>query len=249
MAIQTGLEKGEERRQRLIEMLRVEPDEVACQRCLSQLDEYVTAQLSGEDVRTRFPAVALHLDACTECAGAFYRLYEVAAAEAMDLLPEPLRGIKPNLSFLASKRHNSPAPTLAERLRSALRRTANGLSLQLSADLVALLRPQPAAGAARTPADGERYEEVLLVLEPEDVLRPDLPLTLLAYRDAQRPAECLVEVVVEQPARPWPALAGIKVALTAEASRHATTTDAWGVAAFEGIPVASLAHLLVEVML
>ncbi|MCI0441323.1 MAG: hypothetical protein L0177_19655, partial [Chloroflexi bacterium] len=132
MAVTSGSGNGEDRRARLVKALLFQPDHAACQACLDRLDEYVAAQLAGVDYRARFPEVALHLDACLDCAGAYARLYELELAIAEDRLPQPGRWPSPDLSFLHS------GAGLMERLREAIRRVGDRLTLQLSADLLPL---------------------------------------------------------------------------------------------------------------
>lgn len=242
-----------------MKVLRFEPDDVACQTCLSRLDEYVASQLVGEDYVTHFPDVAMHLDACPNCADAYARVYELTLAEAADRLPQPDHLPDPDLSFLLPGAMDSLSPAalraglrfkaLAERLQAAFSRTGDRLTLQLSTELVQLLQPSPAVAQVRAPADAERYDKVLLTLEPDEALLPDLPVTLVAYRDAHRPELCLVEAVVEPPGRSWPELEGIVVALIVAGGRREAMTDAWGLAAFEGIHVAQLAELILEIEL
>lgn len=259
MAMQAGLGNTEERRARLVQALRTAPDDAACQACLSSLDEYVTAQLAGQDYMARFPDVAMHLDVCLDCAGAYARLYELEIAEAADRLPQPDRVSDPDLSFLlpgaagpmspAALRARLRAAMLTDRLRAALRRIGDRLTLQLSVDLLEFMRPAPAMMSVRAPAAGERYAEVVLILEPDETLRPDLPITVTAYRDSQRPDECLVEVVVQPPGRNWPDLDGNTVVLIVAGERREATTDAWGLASFTDISITHLADLTVEVTL
>ena len=259
MATQAGLGNAEERRARLAQALQTAPDDAACQACLSRLDEYVAAQLAGQDYVARFPDVAMHLDACLDCAGAYARLYELEIAEVANRLPQPDRVRDPDLSFLlpgaagpmspAALRARLRAAMLTDRLRAALRRIGDRLTLQLSADLLELMRPAPVATPLRAPAAGERYAEVVLALEPDETLRSDLPITMTAYRDSQRPDECLVEVVVEPPGRSWPDLDGNTVVLIAAGERREATTDAWGLVSFAGVSIARLADLTVEVTL
>jgi hypothetical protein len=60
-----------ERRLLLARALLFVRDEQSCRACLRQLDDYVPAQLVGEEYRSRFPDVGVHLDACPECAEAY----------------------------------------------------------------------------------------------------------------------------------------------------------------------------------
>lgn len=240
-----SLGNADQRRALLARALQARPDEAECQRCLNQLDDYVAAQLAGDDEAARFPEVAFHLDACVECAGAYARLYELALAEAANQLPQPDRAPAPDLSFLRP----SPLTALAEKIRSAVRRAGERFTLQLSADLLPLLRPAPVFAPVRARTAEERYAEVLLTLEPDETLRRDLPFALVAYRDAQQPDLCLLEITVQPLGQSWPDLAGIGVAITIAGQRREAVTDAWGLASLEGVPVAALPELLVEVVM
>ncbi len=244
---------------RLIRALRSKPDDEACQACLSQLDEYIAAQLAGEDYAARFANVAAHLDACLDCAGAYARLYELELADATNRLPQPDQLPDPDLGFLRHAVAEPFSPTmrqdllkpadLAEQLQNAIRRTGERLTLQLSNDLLALLRPSPTALLTRAPADTERYGEQLLNLEPAMVPDLDIPITVTAYRDAHQPEMCLVEAVVEPAGRSWPDLGGIRVTLLLAGEKRQATTDAWGVASFEGVRINKLAEMTFEVTL
>jgi hypothetical protein len=244
---------------RLIRALRSKPDDEACQACLGQLDEYIAAQLAGEDYVARFANVAVHLDACPDCAGAYARLYELERAETVNGLPQPDQLPDPDLGFLrhpaeeplspTTRQASLKAPDLAQQLRHAIRRPGERLTLQLSADLLALLRPSPTALLTRAPADTERYGEILLSLEPAMVPDLDIPLTLTAYRDAHQPEMCLVEAVVEPAGRSWPDLSGIQVTLHLAGEKREAITDAWGVASFEGVRINDLAGMALEVTL
>jgi hypothetical protein len=244
---------------RLVRALRSGPDDAACQACLEQLDEYVAAQLAGEDYLARFPEVAVHLDACLDCAAAYARLYELELAEAANRLPQPDQLPGPDLGFLrqgataAPSATTHPAPAgdtgLAGQLRRALHRSGEKITLQLSAGLLSWLKPSPTVALTRTPADTERYSEALLNLQPALVPDFDLPITLTAYRDAQHPERCLVEVVVEPAGQSWPDLGGISVTLAFAGERRQAITDAWGVASFEGVPIDDLAGMALEITL
>ncbi len=234
----SGLGDANARRDKLIQAIQTEHSDEVCAACLARIDEYVAAQLDGQDYVALFPEVALHLDACLDCTGAYARIYDTEWAARMNALPAVGRMTEPDLSFLG-------AESLADRLRDAVRRVGGRLTLSLSPDLLPLLRPTPSAVALRAPQDTRRYHETLLTLEPT----PDLPIGLAAYRDAQRPQMCLVEVTVEPPDRAWPDLGGIEVALATRDAEQFGVTDDWGLASFENVPVDDLAGLMVSVAL
>ncbi len=234
----SGLGDANARREKFIQAIQTEHDEAACAACLAQIDDYVAAQLDGRDYVALFPEVALHLDACVDCTGAYARVYETEWAAQMNALPMLARTPEPDLSFLG-------AESLADRLQDAFRRIGGRLTLSLSPDLLAQLRPTPATAALRAPQDTRRYHETLLTLEPT----PDLPIGLAAYRDAQQPDRCLVEVTVEPPDRAWPDLGGIEVGLAMREREQVGVTDDWGLASFEDVPVDDLPELVVSVAL
>ncbi|MFN8475751.1 MAG: hypothetical protein U0822_26450 [Anaerolineae bacterium] len=234
----TGLGDAKARRDKLIEAIETQHNDDACVECLAQLADYVDAQFAGQDYTVLFPAVAFHLDACTQCSGAYARFYDTEWAARMNALPALARIPEPDLSFLGGE-------SMAERLQAAFRRVGGRLTLTLSPDLLPLLRPAPSAAALRAPQDTRRYGETLLALDPT----PDLPIGLAAYRDAQQPDHCLVEVTVEPPDRAWPDLGGIEVALATRDREQFGLTDDWGLAAFEDVAVDDLNGLMVQVAL
>jgi len=252
----TSLGDKEVRQAGFIEVLRFSADETACQTCLNQLDDYIDAQLAGEDYLARFGDVAVHLDACLDCASVYARLYELALAEATDQLPQVESISTPDLSFLQTEMTVSPEPTtrqasskrpsLAELLQQALSYTDDKLILQLSAGLLPLLRAASAAPTTRVPANVERYSEVLVSLRPVQVPELDFPLTLTIYKDAQQAGTCLVEVIVEPPGQNWPNLGGNTVVLRIGDERREATTDAWGIAVFENVQIEDLPRLIIE---
>jgi hypothetical protein len=242
-----------------MEVLRSEPDDTICQTYLNQLDEYVTEQLAGKDYMARFPSLAMHLDTCPDCADAYARVYELALAEAAGRLPQPEHLPDPDLSFLLPQATGALSPAalqdwlrtiaLTERLQTALRRVGDRFILQLSGELLPLLRPSLAAAPIRAPSDAARYGEVLLTLDAGEGLYPDLPVTLTVYRDNHHPETCLVEMVIEPPDRSWPELKGIGVTMIVAGERRKATSDAWGLVAFEGVSIAQLADVAFEIVL
>lgn len=229
------------------EALQARGDEAACEACLSQLEAYVTAQLDGRDYLALFSQTARHLDGCLSCAAAYARLYRMELAAAAETLPQLQQPRLPDLAFLP------PAPgrqlSLADHLRTAVTRLQNGVRLHLSADLLPRLPPPPTLAATRAPADAQRYAEQLFSLDPGEALRADLPLTLTVYRDGQQPQNCLVEIAVTPSGRAWPHLAGMMVTLVLPGQRREQTTNPWGLAVFEQVPVAELSDLVIEVQL
>lgn len=95
-----GAVEAEERLNRLVRALNSISDARACQACLNDLEAYVAAQLAGAAYATLFPGVAVHLDACRDCAAAYARLYDLEEALARADIPHPSHIPDPELGFL-----------------------------------------------------------------------------------------------------------------------------------------------------
>jgi hypothetical protein len=248
MMTTTNFGEANQRRQRLLQTITAQPDDSACSACVAKLDEYVAAQLRGEDYLQTYADVARHLDSCLDCANAYALLYDLELAGAT--LPQPDQLPQPDLSFLEPAIANTTAsPTFGEKLRAALEQTVGGFELQLSPAFFAGLAPQPAFSALRGSDESQRYGERLFSLDPDEESTATFPLMLAAYRDNANRDLCLLEVTTTPPGRSWPELEGIQVTLHAENNTWKGHTDAWGLASFEGIPLALLDQLLIEVVL
>ena len=227
-----------------------------CDDCISQLSDYVDAQLEGQDYQALFPEVAIHLDACLECARAYARLYELELAVRAGHLPQTNSIPVPNLVFLSSgttqSRSTESTPSgskstsLLDRLRASLEWAGDLLTFHLSPDLFILLQPAQATASLRA-AGQARYSEILLQLEPQTSMQSELPFRMVAYRDAQNPEMALVEITWMPPGREWPDLAGATVIFSFNDKKRQETTDSWGLAIFENIPVSDLPTMTVQI--
>ena len=54
-------------RDMLARMLGPDGPEVTCEECFERLDEYVEAELAGEDAEARVPGMRAHLEGCPAC--------------------------------------------------------------------------------------------------------------------------------------------------------------------------------------
>lgn len=230
-------------RTQLIQTLIMPVTPTACQAIQPQLDDYVTAQLAGEPYATRFPLLALHLDACVACAEAYDLLYSSALAEARGVLP-PI-GSQPDLSFL--KQHLTRSP--AEQIRAAIERVGQQISLQFNHALAPMLRPAFTVSALRGATDSQRYHEKLIELLSDPSWQLEWPVTLVAYRDNLQPGYCLLEVTVQPEGWNWPDLEGILVTISLKGELRSAVTDAWGITNFEAVPTTWLTEMKLAVAL
>lgn len=223
------------------------PGTESCAECRSRLPDFVDAQLDGRPYAALFPEIAAHLDACLECAGAYARIYNAEWAARSEQLPQPAAVPQPDLSFLnpesgpAASAAPGDSTSLPERLRSAVERLGSRLTLRLNPELFLLLQPAPSAASLRAGRPGEA--QLLMELEP----RPELPLRLAAYRDPENPQAAAVEITWTPPGREWPDLAGAVMLLEYAGLVRRETSDAWGTAVFEDVPVSELAQLAVQI--
>jgi len=240
MAQKNSLGDAGQRRQQLRQLLQSTPPlESECEAYLPRLATYIDAQLAGEDYLNRYADIALHLDSCLACADSYARLYELEVTLAADALPASSALVRPDLSFL-SRPQESFSPSLRDLLADALTTTAQMIRLQLTTDLLAFLQPQQSAALTRSTVHDSRYHEVLYELKPEQYPELAIPIKVTAYRDAERPDLCLLEVTVVPAGERWPNLGGRTVTLQMGGDRMTATTDAWGVAPFLGVAIARL---------
>ncbi len=225
--------------QRFLAMLATQPSEEACQKHLHQLDDYIMAQLDGEDMVRKFPDTAVHLDTCLLCAEAYAALYDTYTAEMGNQLIDPPTMPAPDLTFLQS------GPNLSSMLQQKLQVTVNQISLQLTAALLSILMPLPQAAPVRSTSG--RYAEALYSLTPEHVPDLALPFSMTAYKDLQNADLCLVEINVTPAGISWPDLEGYQVHITFADQTLSEKTDDWGTAVFANIPVDQLANLTITI--
>jgi hypothetical protein len=69
-------------RQLVRDVLNTRPDEIGCQECLEQLDQFVEMKLAGQDAASALPLVQDHLDRCKCCREEFEALLAVLQALA-----------------------------------------------------------------------------------------------------------------------------------------------------------------------
>lgn len=224
---------------RFLAMLTTRPSEEACQKHLILLDNYVTAQLDGEDVIEQFPDTAVHLDTCLLCAEAYALLYETRSAEMGNQLIDPPTLPAPDLSFLQS------GPNLSSLLKQQLQATANQINLQLTSALLSLLTPLPQTAPVR--AASGRYAEAIHSLTPQHVPDVPLPFSMTAYKDLQNADLCLVEINVTPPGISWPDLEGYQVQIAFADQTFKDKTDDWGTAVLANIPIDQLANLTITI--
>ena len=56
--------------------------EIGCDACFELLDEFVDAELSGDDADARIPGMRAHLQGCPACHEEYESLRELAASDA-----------------------------------------------------------------------------------------------------------------------------------------------------------------------
>ena len=65
----------------ILRLLGPSGPEVSCEACFELLDEYVDAELTGEDADARLPGMREHLAGCPACREEHDSLYALVAAE------------------------------------------------------------------------------------------------------------------------------------------------------------------------
>lgn len=232
-------ETGNKAAERLARALSIEPDDEFCDRVVDRLDDYVEAQMVGEEGDAE---VALHLDGCLDCAHLYAQLYDLEFAASKEMLPQTETPPPPSFSWL----REAMAPSIQEWLQGAITREVGQLRLLLSGDLVRLLRPAPVPARR---GEGGRYQERLLLLDPAEHPALALPLSLTVFIDRDAPNLTLVEIRVQPPGRGWPDLDGMVVRLRASGVSWSSETDPWGIVTFADVPRAVIPELQIVVRL
>jgi len=248
MPIKPSLGTRAERRSKLTRVLQSTHTDEDCDTCISNLDNYIAAQLAGDDYLTLLPDVALHLDSCINCSKIYSRLYELEVAEMEDAIREPQSIPLPDLAFLSQKEAASAIDKITQLLDRSLRRGGEIISVQLSNMLLSLLSTIPISTQREAVAHSEaRYSEVVLEISPDRFPALNLPFSLTAFRDAYQPDLCLVEVKIYISGLHGPELGGKKVSLNIDETIRQVFTNPGGVASFEEVPISDLEKMEVSV--
>ena len=134
-----------------------EEDRLTCRECQELLPEYLQAELEGRAHEERWRPIALHLEACSQCAAVYAALHDLAALAEGRRGTEPPHYPTPDLSFLEAGRATSPAlPRIPWRLE------AGRLIIEFTAELVyALQSPVRRAAYASAGLKSARSRRIL----------------------------------------------------------------------------------------
>lgn len=227
----------------LVDVLRRKQTEEACSACIDRLETYITAQIGGSFEPTQHKETAMHLDSCISCSTAYELLYDVIEAEQNGTLPIPAAIPTPNLDFLGEK------VSLTDKLRDAVRVTAEKLTVQLDQLLLSLLVQEQAGQPAMVRSGGDgRYTNKLFELSSSQLPGEMVPLKIAAFKDNEQAGVALVEVNVEPPGKTWPDLANYEVNLSTRSQEETAVTNEWGTAVFPAVNIQYLGTLRLQVI-
>jgi len=242
-----------ERARRFVGAL-IEPDDEATHAaCLDALEDYVAAQLSGENYAAVAPAVMRHLDSCVTCAESYAMMYDGMLAEQHGFVVEEFPAL--DLSFLSERRPGVTSDSLSARvertaarlrelIEGAVDRTGDRLHLALNDAMLQLLPMQLNAAPVRGSEESGTPLVDLLLDEPEHEITR---LALTATAQPHDPHRCVIALHVGIRGREWPDLAGIEVKLTFDDDQLVEVTDAFGEAFFDDVLVSALGRLQIDV--
>lgn len=221
-----------------------EEDRLTCRERQELLPEYLQAELEGRAREERWRPIALHLEACSQCAAVYAALHDLAALAERRRGTEPSHYPTPDLSFLEAGRATSPAlPRIPWRLE------AGRLIIEFTAELVcALQSPVRRAAYASAGLKSARSRRILYRFSLKEAVE-NLEVTVTAEERRDDPARCTVIVEVDVPSKGgWPNLAGTRVMLRRGQEELETQwTDAFGEAVFEGIYTDDSPNLVFEI--
>jgi hypothetical protein len=201
-----------------------------------QLPAYATALAIGADPAADSPDTAAHLAACSDCAAELLELLAlVQPAYDGTLIPAP-DAPKVDLRFLNTPQHQPQPPAPIWRF------AAGRLEIRFSNALLASMRQQPLAGAARA-GGGQllcRYTQ-----EPGSV--HDLDVSIEVYSEDAAQHQGRVRVGVDVGSRSPLEQHGSLVTLYLGAANWEAETDETGCVDFAPVPLEELPSLRVEI--
>jgi hypothetical protein len=200
-----------------------------------ELPVYATALATGVDAEAVVPGLAAHIASCPNCAAELRELLDLVQPAYAGALTPATRYPAVDLSFLEASMH-IPQPTAP-----VWQLEAGRLTIQLSNALLASMRPQPFAGAAR----GGRGELIFrYTQEPLDNL--DVSIEVYAEDAAQQQGRVCVGVDVA--GRDPLDQHGSLVKLYLGDANWELETDETGCADFAHVPLGELPSLRVEII-
>ena len=201
-----------------------------------ELPIYAAALAIGVDAEAVVPDIAAHLAVCPDCAAELYDLLELVRPAYAGALTPAAHYPAINLSFLAAP---APAP---QPTAPVWRFDAGRLAIRFSNALLASIRRQPLAGAAR----GERGELIFrYTQEPGSV--HDLDVSIEVYTEDAAQQQGRVRVGVDVASRSPLDQNGSLVTLYLGEANWAAETDETGCVDFVPVPLEDLPRLRVEI--
>lgn len=218
-------------------------DTLTCQECQELLPGYLRAKEEKMDAQPWWRQVAVHLSACPSCQADYRALAELAAFATGEQGAEPPAYPVPDLSFLKAEPHPTARRPGVRWWPDELGR----LVVQLSDELLEAVQFRPlraaSTGLKAGPAAGALFELSL------PAAAAGLAVTITGEGEPGEPDRCTLLVSVEVPGRGgWPHLAGSQVILCRRGQElDRQWTDAFGQAVFEGVEIAQLDTLTLEI--
>jgi hypothetical protein len=201
-----------------------------------ELPAYATALAIGTDAAAQAPSTAAHLAVCPDCAAALHNLLELVRPAYAGALVPAAHYPAIDLTFLE-------VPMQVSQLSAPVWRfDAGRLAIRFSDALLAGMRQQPLAGAART-ARGQlifRYTQ-----EPGSV--HDLDVSIEVYTEDAAQQQGRVRVGVDVAGRSPLDQHGSLVTLYVGEANWEAETDETGCVDFAPVPLEELPSLRVEI--
>lgn len=220
-------------------------DSLTCQECEERLSEYVVAEINASTALPQWDDMRLHLAQCPHCTAAWHDLRDLVLEFEAGAGPVPADLAAADLSFLTAEAVQNNSPAKLWRFDDLGRLLIN-FSADFRRSLQQLLaQPGHAAAGLKTAASAGTEVDALSIASPDH----NLDVTVSFERLREQLTEVRAVIHVNIPGRGgWPNLAGSTVVLRRSDQVLATRiTDAYGKAVFDGLVVAELDQLLLEV--
>jgi hypothetical protein len=219
-------------------------DMLSCEECEERLSEYVVAVLNATADAPEWAAIRLHLAQCPYCTAAYNDLYDLVQATETGMYPVPTQMPEPDLGFLNSGQATNELTAQSWGL-DALGRLIVSFTEEVRRSLeLALAQPAPGLAGLKSSSAVGGDEPLTIASAGKQIV---VTITFERVRDQLDLVRLVVLVEISERGG-WPNLADSTVELMrGDQTIASSVTDAYGKVVFDGLIVAELDRLTLQV--
>jgi len=221
----------------LEQVLKTEPSKTQFDAYLGQLDDFIAAQLAGEEYETQFPDLVAYLNTDARLADVYSRLYRLEVDAQSDNIRVREFVPKANLNFMYP---------IVDPLLGAIERIKGAISIDFSSELLDGLQTKTVLASSALKASESKKELYKLDLAEHGL--SEWPATITVLSNENEAELCTVQVQVAPPGRAFPNLSGIEVSIEIpDLDTCDQKTNMLGVVTFDSLQIAHLSQMRVVI--